>query len=407
MVSVTIHRGTNQIGGTCIELRNAKGERLILDAGRPLDAPRGATGILPASLDLSETASVLICHAHQDHWGLVDELPGHWPVHAGASSAKLIAITAHFARTPLRGTIIPWRSRGRFRIGDYTITPILTDHSAFDAYMLLIETGDSRILYSGDFRRHGRKSDLVDQMIAAPPPNLDLLILEGTNLGTAKPTMTEAELENRFVDLIDRTPGRVFVTWSGQNIDRTVTLFRAARRRGRSLAVDLYTAEVLEELAPGTRLPRPGFDNFKVVLTAGLRRHYADLGRHDFIDRMARCGIGAARLEGSNHVVMLRDGLVRDYQAKGVTPSVQDAWSYSMWRGYLEGPSEVRDWIAGTDTHVEHLHTSGHASAGDLRDFARAMNARMILPVHGQNWDTEMEGFERVTRSHDGQTVTV
>ena len=33
-VTVTIHRGTNQIGGTCIELRNAKGERLILDAMR-------------------------------------------------------------------------------------------------------------------------------------------------------------------------------------------------------------------------------------------------------------------------------------------------------------------------------------------------------------------------------------
>ena len=47
----------------------------MLDAGRPLDAPDGATGLLPRSLDLSRSAAVLISHPHQDHWGLVEELP--------------------------------------------------------------------------------------------------------------------------------------------------------------------------------------------------------------------------------------------------------------------------------------------------------------------------------------------
>jgi ribonuclease J len=70
-LKLVVHRGTQQIGGSCIELRAGSGERLILDAGRPLDAPEGATGLLPESLDRSAPATVLISHPHQDHWGLI------------------------------------------------------------------------------------------------------------------------------------------------------------------------------------------------------------------------------------------------------------------------------------------------------------------------------------------------
>jgi hypothetical protein len=34
---IRIHRGTREIGGTCVELE-AEGERLVLDLGLPLDA---------------------------------------------------------------------------------------------------------------------------------------------------------------------------------------------------------------------------------------------------------------------------------------------------------------------------------------------------------------------------------
>ena len=84
------------------------------------------------------------------------------------------------------------------------MTPFLTDHSAFDAYMLLIESAGQRVLYTGDFRRHGRKAKLVDAMMARPPADIDLLLMEGTNLGTDKPVSTEKDLEAEFVDLFRR-----------------------------------------------------------------------------------------------------------------------------------------------------------------------------------------------------------
>jgi ribonuclease J len=42
-VSLTVHLATNQIGGNCIEIA-ASGGRIILDVGRPLDAPDDAVG---------------------------------------------------------------------------------------------------------------------------------------------------------------------------------------------------------------------------------------------------------------------------------------------------------------------------------------------------------------------------
>ena len=125
---LTVHRGTRQIGGSCIEIAHPDGERLILDAGRPLDAPEGATGLLPVSLDRSRPATVLISHPHQDHWGLVEELPPAWPVWTGSKSAALITVTSddiHLARI-VGMTLVPqlaglvlmlaatlWQSRGQ------------------------------------------------------------------------------------------------------------------------------------------------------------------------------------------------------------------------------------------------------------------------------------------------------
>ncbi len=216
-LTLTVHRGTHQIGGSCIEIAHPDGDRLILDAGRPLDAPEGATGLLPASLDRIGPATVLISHPHQDHWGLVDELPARWPIWTGTGSAKLIAITGDVKRRPLIRTFETWDSRsGSFAIGPFTVTPILTDHSAFDAYMLLVEAAGKRLLYTGDFRRHGRKSALVDRLMAHPPADIDVLLTEGTNLGSDKPVKSEDEIEHEFAELFARTNGRVFVSWPGR-----------------------------------------------------------------------------------------------------------------------------------------------------------------------------------------------
>jgi ribonuclease J len=409
-VILTVHRGTHEIGGCCIEIAHPEGERVILDAGRPLDAPDGATGLLPASLDRSRPATVLISHPHQDHWGLVEELPPAWPIWAGSGAAKLIAITADINRHPLTRMFHTWHSRSEpFAIGPFTVTPFLTDHSAFDAYMLLVEGAGKRILYTGDFRRHGRKAVLIDRMMTNPPPAIDVLITEGSNLGSDKPVSPESKLEEEFVELFQRTKGRVFVAWSGQNIDRTVTLFRAAKRTDRTLVIDLYTADVLDRISGDTRLPRAGFSNLRVVVTRRLRNYYRRIGREDFIERMVPHATSARRLVSGRYVVMTRHGLLADYQCAGVTPTHEDAFNFSMWRGYESEPDmkEMLDWFRAGGAEIAYIHTSGHASAADLRALASAIRPKVTVPVHGEKWDEEVHGFGAICRLADAEPMMV
>lgn len=83
---LTVHRGTREIGGSCIEIEHPGGERLVRDAGRPLDAPEGATGLLPASLARDRPATVLISHPHQDHEGVAGVL--RWLLCPTTSAAR-------------------------------------------------------------------------------------------------------------------------------------------------------------------------------------------------------------------------------------------------------------------------------------------------------------------------------
>ncbi len=414
-LTLTVHRGTRNIGGSCIELATSAGDRLILDAGRPLDAPRDARGLLPKTLDRMAPAHVIFSHAHMDHWGLVDELPGHWPLWAGNKAAELMRLTSSLFGMPLTRDIWTWQSRDRgFRIGPFLVTPFLTDHSAPDAYMLLVEAEGRRILYTGDFRCHGRKASLVETMIARPPADIDVLIIEGTNLGTSKPVISETALENDFTALAREVPGHVFVNWSAQNLDRTVTLFRAARRSGRQLVVDLYGADVLERIAPGTGLPCPGdphFPDLRVLITGAGKRLYARQGRSDWADAQARQPYATSRrrLAGRRAIVMTRDSMLGEFARGGLNFTDRDAYVFSNWKGYLDENSTSTGWARAQAAcaRTMHLHTSGHASPADISRFAVAVDPQAVVPVHGLSWDVPGVALPPIKRLADGEAGVI
>lgn len=350
-----------------------------------------------------------------DHWGLLNELPSEWPVWTGAKSAKLIELTSNLFKTPITRTLKTWDSRsGAFQVDGFRITPFLTDHSAFDAYMLLIEADGQRVFYTGDFRTHGRKSSLVERTLANAGA-IDVLLMEGTNLRSDKPVVTEADLERQFVELAQRTPRHVFVDWSAQNIDRTVTLFRAARRSGRDLVLDLYSADVLDTIAAGTAVPHPSSHDFaelKVVITRRLAALYRRQGRDEFVSRHAQGGRGrtAASLpRGRPAFIMARRSLVPDYAAKRLVFSPEDAFVHSNWSGYLKAPGGSEAWdaarAAGADTCL--IHTSGHASALELARFANALAPKWLVPVHGVEWDDHGLELPSVERLNDGQVWAI
>lgn len=250
----------------------------------------------------------------------------------------------------------------------------------------------------------------MDALIAHPPAQPDVLLMEGTNLGGNKPHVTESQLENRFVDLFRETAGRVFVAWSAQNIDRTVTLFRACRKAGRTLVIDLYTAFVLETLSIQGTIPQPHWPDIRVVVTKRLADMYRRNGARAFVERMVRTnGISAKALlvDPEKWVVMLRKSLVEPYEKAGLHPTADDSWSWSMWSGYLaeEDGQCIAFWFAQSGAKARHIHTSGHAAPEDLLDFAKALRPRILVPIHGDRWNDHAAEFPAIQRLRDGEAL--
>lgn len=188
--------------------------------------------------------------------------------------------------------------------------------------------------------------------------------LEVRRLSSLRLTVHRAtnQIGGNCIEIATAEGQRIVLDGSAQNIDRTVTLYRACLKSGRTLAVDLYTAEVLELLADTGRLPTAGWDNLKVVITRAFSRLYESKGRGDFVERMAAHGVSAARLAENTEkwVIMIRPSLMRDMVPKGVTPTPDDAWSYSQWRGYLQQPDGIalKSWFDKGGAKAAHIHTA-------------------------------------------------
>src|SRR5438093_201437 len=162
-MKVCIHRGTQEVGGTCIEIE-CMGSRIVLDTGLPLDAQDSVSN-LPQVRGFREPhetlLAVILSHSHLDHYGLAKYLHHDVQVIMGAATERILKAARVFTPSGIEFRNVLRLEPGRsLSVGPFTITPFLNDHSAYDAYSLLIasrHTGE-RLFYSGDFRGHGRKA---------------------------------------------------------------------------------------------------------------------------------------------------------------------------------------------------------------------------------------------------------
>ena len=410
-MKIHIHRGTKEIGGTCIEVE-AQGKRIALDVGLPLDAPdEGHESLLPRVLGFRELddslLGVVISHPHQDHYGLARHIRPEVPVYIGKDAHNILkAASAYVPNGHAFSSPRFIANREQVEIGPFRIRPYLVDHSAFDAYALLVEADGKRVFYSGDFRAHGRKKKLFESMIKYPPKDIDVLLMEGTTLGRAgtdEGFATEADLEQEFVQAFKETKGLHFVWTSAQNIDRMVTIFRAARRTGRTLVIDLYTAVILEATGKNS-IPQSDWEGVKLYIPHRQRvyikknRLFDDLKRHKapriFPEHLPDLSAQA--------VMLFRPMMMGD---KGVEAVLDGArLSYSMWEGYLKQESTrgARTWLEENNIPTQVIHTSGHASVVDLKRFADALAPRRLVPIHSFETGRFGEFFNNVVPQEDG-----
>ena len=408
---VCIHRGARQIGGSAIEVE-AAGSRLLLDCGLPLDGDPEDEGLLPDVPGLcGEDPSLLgivLSHGHRDHWGLIPKARRDLPLFMGAATERILGAAAPFVPNSTAITAAGHLlDRQRRSIGPFTITPYLVDHSAFDAYALLIEAGGKRLFYSGDLRAHGRKGRLFDRMLRHPPAQIDAMLMEGSSIGRLAPHEsfpTEGEIEQALVARMRAASGMVLVAASAQNIDRVVSIYRAAKRTGRTLVVDLYAAEILRATGQAS-IPQTNWPDVALFTPHRQRVMVRERKLFDMLDYHKAGRIFPERLaEKPDRFVMLyRHAFHQDLVRAQCLSGAVAIWS--QWVGYLSQPYGATFWTALGEQGVgrEVIHTSGHASIADLQRLAEAIEPKQLVPIHSFQPDKFGEFFRNVTQRQDGE----
>lgn len=410
-----IHRGAGEVGGNCVELEH-DGDRIVLDLGRPLTAKPADVVPLPdipglATGDDPHLLGVVLTHGHADHWGLMPLVHPAVPRYIGRAAADILRAAAFW------GTGIDLTETGHlahrttFTLGPFTITPFLNDHSAFDAYSLLIDAPGARMFYTGDLRAHGRKGALFEELLADPPTGIDVLLCEGTNVhaedasAVEHPVVTETQVEADMAASFKATNGLVVVLGSPQNIDRLVTTYRACLRSGRDLVLDLYGADVAAATGRPT-IPHVGPDwpRLHVYVPQRQRVRVKESGEFDRVTAIKSVRLFAEDLAADPTRYVLYGAYQSEIPQLLTTVGI-GVVVWSMWDGYLTASSGVtlRQRLDDAGVPLVHHHTSGHAAPADLQRLAHALKPERVVPIHTDAAEHFGSLFIRTRQHADGE----
>jgi ribonuclease J len=420
-MKITIHRGAEEIGGNCIELQSGE-SRILLDYGAPLPKIDPATNknVYPTPGEIiikipglyndgtRPLDGVIISHNHGDHYGGLQPAPidPAVPVWMTAAMEELISITGKMPRDTwtLKASVKHYRRGESFTAGVFKLTPYLMDHSAPEAFAFLVEAEGKRLLYTGDYRKHGNKP-AFERFLDEDIGPIDLLITEGTQAGVISgPTQRQvmADVER----LVKGRDGAVYVMCSGQDMDMITSLSKLAKSHGRFLAIDGYIALAAETLRdkvalPDGRkldLPNLGEDHVKIVDAPATLKINGLPEYAGFAARMEKNRVDWGWVNANHKRLIVA---VRTYSQFWLERYVRDFTGavlvYSMWNGYRveESYHDTLQFFKGRGLPEFPIHASGHAYFSAIMELVENKKPKLILPVHTERPENFVWAFGR------------
>lgn len=374
-------------------------DAVIMDCGNDLgvDLP----GINYGIADMSYLESIkhklrayIITHGHLDHIGGLPHIVPQFPAPIYGSKFTIGRVEEIFENFglpmpegfELKTVVMNENTHERLKIGEFYTELVRITHSIPGSTCIVLDTPVGRIINTGDFRLDPQPLDHersdIDRLKELGDEGVLALLSECTTPERLGRTPSESTIEQSFVDIMDRAPGRIFVAIFSTNINRIQMIINAAVHHNKKIALDgrsmMSTLEMavrhgFVKVPKGTFVPIASVPTLKdsdvvVVCTGGQGEPSSAL------QRMA---------SGEHRHVKMKEQDTVILSSTPIPETGNDALIGVMIDELMRKGVHVF-------THVNHelqgvgpLHVSGHASRDEYADMINFTRPKFFIPVYG------------------------
>ena len=380
--------GLGEVGKN-LTVFEANDEIVVVDSGLafPRDEHLGVDLVLPDFTYLRERAdkvrAVLLTHAHEDHVGSLPYLmrevkvPEVWGTRLtlGLLQPKLDEHGLLHA-TELKEAR---PEDGQVQIGRFRAEFIRMAHSVPDTVAIVLETGNLRVLHTGDYKIDhtpvdGLRTD-VGRLAEVGNRGVDLLLGDSTNAERPGVTGSERLVGEAFRQIIPVREGRVLIASFASNVHRMQQAVDVAIETGRKVCVVGRSMRKNVNIARNLGYLEAPDDAFIQP------KELADVPPHQAL--VLCTGSQGEPLSALTRIAYNDHPTVRVERGDTVILSAKPVPGNEL-RVHDTINNLAKSGAEVLHQEIANVHVSGHGNAEELRTVLGLVRPKGVMPVHGE-----------------------
>lgn len=359
---------------------------IMVDCGVTFPGPElpGVDLVLPDIGFLAEERrnlkAIIITHAHEDHYGGLNDLwPGlNVPVYASPFTAGMLEAKRDFEKSRGEIPITIFKQGDRINVGPFEIEAVGVNHSIPEPMSLIIRTPVGTVVHTGDWKidLHPSLGPLTDEtrFRQIGDEGVLALVCDSTNAMRDGVSPSEQEVSESLTKIIANAEGRVAITTFSSNVGRIRSIAEAAEEAGRdvlllgssmkrvvAVATDLGLMEGIKPFLAEDEFGYVPRDKVVVILTGSQGEPRAALAK-------------IARDEMRNVAFSAGDTVV---------------FSSRTIPGNEKAINDIKNGLVEQGIHIitdseALVHVSGHPRRTELQQMYQWLRPQILVPVHGE-----------------------
>lgn len=359
---------------------------IMVDCGVTFPGPDlpGVDLVLPDIGFLAEERrnlkGIIITHAHEDHYGGLNDLwPGlNVPVYASPFTAGMLEAKRDFEKSRGEIPVTIFKQGDRINVGPFEIEAVGVNHSIPEPMSLIIRTPAGTVVHTGDWKidLHPSLGPLTDEarFRQIGDEGVLALVCDSTNAMRDGVSPSEQEVSESLTKIIASAEGRVAITTFSSNVGRIRSIAEAAEEAGRdvlllgssmkrvvAVATDLGLMEGIKPFLAEDEFGYVPRDKVVVILTGSQGEPRAALAK-------------IARDEMRNVAFSAGDTVV---------------FSSRTIPGNEKAINDIKNGLVEQGIHIitdseALVHVSGHPRRTELQQMYQWLRPQILVPVHGE-----------------------